>query len=391
MRVFVTGASGWIGSAVVPELLAGRPPGRRPRPLRRRRRAGHRARRRRRRGDLDDPAGLAEAAADSDGVVHLGYSHDFSQMAEAAVLDRAAIAAMGAALEGSGRPLLFASGVLGLAVGRLATEDDAAGPGRPPPRWQRRWPRLALADRGVRPVAVRFAPTVHGAGDHGFIAVLVQVARERGVSAYVGDGANRWPAVHRSDAGRLVRLALESAPAGTAVHAVAEEGVATRAIAEAIGRGLGLPVESVPADRAAEHFGWIGGFFAADCPVSSDRTRERLGWEPTGPTLLEDLDAGHYTSGSSASHRSRTKVCLPLSFSTPAARSAMVTVASEARQASSAAYIARAMPHGRRHCCSPAGNGPFWRISVQRNAGSSPSMASTTSSTLMSAAGRVRV
>ena len=218
-----------------------------------------------RRGDLDDTDGLAEAAADSDGVVHLGYSHDFSKMAEAAVLDRAAIAAMGTALEGSGRPLLFASGVLGLAAGRLATEDDAPDPAVHP-RGGTAIAALALADRGVRPVAVRFAPTVHGAGDHGFVAVLAQVARERGVSAYVGDGANRWPAVHRSDAGWLVRLALESDAAGAAVHAVAEEGVETRTIAEAIGRGLGVPVESVPADRAAEHFGWIGAFFAADCP-----------------------------------------------------------------------------------------------------------------------------
>jgi len=295
MRIFVTGASGFIGSAVVPELLQ----------------AGHQvvglARSEEsaaritalgaevRRGGLDDTAGLAEAAADSDGVVHLGYSHDFSRMAEAAVLDRAAIGAMGSALEGSGRPLLFASGVLGLALGRLATEDDSPDPAVHP-RGGTALAAVALVDRGVRPVAVRFAPTVHGADDHGFVAVLAQVARERGVSAYVGDGTNRWPAVHRSDAGRLVRLAVESDAAGTAVHAVAEEGVETRAIAEAIGRSLGVPVESVAAEQAPEHFGWIGAFFAADCPVSSDRTQERLGWEPNGPTLLEDLDAGHYTA-----------------------------------------------------------------------------------------------
>jgi nucleoside-diphosphate-sugar epimerase len=135
---------------------------------------------------------------------------------------------------------------------------------------------------------------VHGVGDHGFVSVLVQVARERGVSAYVDAGANRWPAVHRDDAGPLVRLALEDAPAGSAVHAVAEEGVRTRAIAEAIGRSLGVPVDSVPAERAGEHFGWIGGFFAADCPVSNDLTRALLGWEPAGPSLLQDIDAGRY-------------------------------------------------------------------------------------------------
>jgi nucleoside-diphosphate-sugar epimerase len=293
MRIFVTGASGFIGSAVVPELLQA---GHRVVGLARSDQAAARVAATGadvRRGDLYDTAGLAEAAADSDGVVHLGYSHDFSKMAEAAVLDRAAIGAMGTAMEGSGRPLLFASGVLGLAVGRVATEDDAPDPDIHP-RGGTAVAAAALADRGVRPVAVRFAPTVHGAGDHGFVAVLTQVASERGVSAYVGDGASRWPAVHRSDAARLVRLTMENDAAGAAVHAVAEEGVPTRAIAEAIGHGLGLPVESVAPEQAAEHFGWIGAFFAADLPVSSNLTRERLGWEPTGPTLLEDLAAGHY-------------------------------------------------------------------------------------------------
>ncbi|SDD18695.1 SDR family oxidoreductase [Auraticoccus monumenti] len=295
MRIFVTGASGFIGSAVVPELL----------------RAGHHvvglARSDQaaarvaalgadvRRGGLDDTAGLAEAAAGSDGVVHLGYSHDFSKVAEAVDLDRAAIDSMGTALEGSGRPLVFASGVLGLAVGRLATEDDSPDPAVHP-RGTTAVAAASFADRGVRPVAVRFAPTVHGAGDHGFVATLAQVARERALSAYVGDGDNRWSAVHRSDAARLVRLVVESDSAGTAVHAVAEEGVPTRAIAEAIGRGLGVPVGSIPPERAAEHFGWVGAFFAADLPVSSHRTRERLGWEPSGPSLLEDLEAGHYTA-----------------------------------------------------------------------------------------------
>jgi nucleoside-diphosphate-sugar epimerase len=242
-----------------------------------------------RRGDLADTAGLAEAAAAADGVVHLGYHHDFSQMAEAAALDRAALEALGGALEGTGKPLLFASGVIG-----VRTEDDEPQGGGHP-RLVNARTALAFLERGVRVVAVRFAPTVHGEGDHGFVAELARVARERGVAAYVGDGANVWPAVHVSDAARLVRLALDEAPAGSAVHAVAEEGVPTRAIAESIGRGLGVPTESITAEEAADKLGWIGTFFGGNFPVSSDRTRELLGWEPTGPTLLEDLDAGHYT------------------------------------------------------------------------------------------------
>lgn len=296
MSIFVTGASGWIGSAVVTELLG----------------AGHEvvglARSEEsaarieelgagvRRGDLSDVAGLIEAAAGSDGVVHLGYHHDFSQMAEAAELDSAAIEAYGAALAGSGRPLLVASGLVGLSTSGAATEDEWPDPASHP-RSANAHAARALAEQGVRPVVVRFAPTVHGAGDHGFVATLTQIARDRGVSAYVGDGSNVWPAVHRSDAARLVALALDAAPAGSAVHAVAEEGVPTRDIAAAIGASLGLPVESVTAEAAPDHFGWIGRFFGADLPSSSAVTRERLGWEPSGPTLLEDLEAGHYAGG----------------------------------------------------------------------------------------------
>jgi len=239
-----------------------------------------------RRGDLADTDGLAAAARAADGVVHLGYHHDFSQMAEAAALDRTALEALGAELEG--KPLLFATGVVG-----VHTEDDQPDPALHP-RSGNALAALALADRGVRTVALRFSPTVHGAGDHGFVATLAQVARERGVSAYVGDGTNVWPAVHRLDAGRLVRLALDAAPAGSAVHAVAESGVPTRVIAEALGRALDLPVGSVPPERAADHFGWIGTFFSMDVPVSSDRTRALLDWEPTGPTLVEDIDAGRH-------------------------------------------------------------------------------------------------
>ena len=296
MYVFVTGASGWIGSAVIPELLAA---GHDVVGLARSDEAADRVAAlgaEVRRGDLSDTAGLAEAAAESEGVIHLGYVHDFSRMGDAADLDRRAIDAFADALEGSGNPLLFASGVFGLAPGRLGTEDDAPDPAAHP-RLAHGLAALTLGDRGIRPVALRFSPTVHGQGDHGFVSALVQVARERGVSAYVGDGANHWPAVHRSDAATLVRLALEKAPAGQSVHAVAEEGVPTREIAEAIGRGLGVPVESVPAEQTADHFGWIGMFFGADCTASSQKTRELLGWEPTGPTLLEDLDAGYYTAG----------------------------------------------------------------------------------------------
>jgi len=294
MRYFVTGATGWIGSLVVAELKA----------------RGHDvvglARTDDARqtleeagvepweGDLTDPGSLAAGAGSTDGVVHLAYHHDFTQMEEAARLDRAAIEAMGAALEGSGRPLLIASGTLGLAPGRVGTEHDMPA-ATAHPRSVNAEATLALADRGVRSLVVRFAPTVHGAGDHGFVATLVQVARERGVSAYIGEGTNRWPAVHRHDAARLVRLALEDAPAGSVLHAVAEEGVETRAIAEAIGTGLDLPVRSVPAEDAVGHFGWIGPIFAADAPAANEITSSLLGWEPREIRLIDDV-ALHYTA-----------------------------------------------------------------------------------------------
>lgn len=296
MRIFVTGASGWIGAATVAELLA----------------AGHQvvglarsdtsaaaiaaAGADVRRGSLEDLDVLSEVATDSDGVVHLGYSHDFSQMEAAARMDAAALVAIATALEGTDKPLAIASGVAGLVAGRVATEQDNPEAGRHP-RIAGANAALSYAERGVRTSAVRFAPTVHGPGDHGFIAVLVAIAREKGVSGYVGDGSSRWPAVHRLDAARLVRLAVEEAPAGTSLHAVAEEGVASREIAEAIGRGLNLPVEAVPAERALEHFGWIGPIFAIDCPASSTLTQERFGWKPEQPGLIADLDAGYYFQG----------------------------------------------------------------------------------------------
>ncbi|MER7278653.1 SDR family oxidoreductase [Dactylosporangium sp. NPDC000244] len=291
MRIFVTGASGWIGSAVTAELLA----------------AGHQvvglARSDAaaatvanlgaevRRGTLDDLDALRAGAADSDGVVHLGYNHDFSRMADAAQTDLAAITALGETLAGSDRPLLIASGVAGL-PGNPVTERDSADPSGHP-RMANALAALAFAERGVRTGVIRFAPTVHGDGDYGFVSVLVGVARERGVSAYIGEGGS-WPAVHRLDAAALVRLALDKAPAASVLHAVAEQGVPTKEIAEAIGRGLDLPVKSIPAEEAVAHFGWIGPFFGLDSHASSDYTRELLSWTPTHPGLLADLDAGSY-------------------------------------------------------------------------------------------------
>ncbi len=293
MRIFVTGATGWIGSAVVPELLNA---GYHVLGLARSETAaaavaalGADAHR----GDLDDLDSLRAAAQASDGVVHLGYNHDFSRMVAAADTDLAAINAIGAALEGTERPFVIASGVLGLASSRPATEQDIPDPALHP-RIAGAQAALSFAARGVRPSSVRFAPTVHGPGDHGFIATLVGIAREKGVSGYIDDGASRWPAVHRLDAANLVRLALDDAPAGTALHATAEEGVPTRAIAEAIGRGLDLPVVSIAADQAGEHFGWIGRFFGIDTTASSAATRQQFGWKPVHPGLIADLDAGHY-------------------------------------------------------------------------------------------------
>lgn len=290
MRVLVTGASGWIGSATVPLLLAG----------------GHQVTGLARsdasaekvaalgatplRGSLDDLDVLASAAAASDAVVHLGYVHDFSRMGEAAATDRAVIDAVGEALAGSGAPFVIASGFAGLSA--FASEDEVPLEGGFA-RADNAVAHQALAERGVRPVAVRFAPTVHGAGDQGFTATLARVARERGVSAFVGDGDSRWAAVHVGDAADLVRRVLESGTAGS-VHAVAEPGVPTRTMARALGDALGLPTASVTPDQAAEHFGWIGAFFAADLAADSALTRARTGWSPVGPTLLADIADGHY-------------------------------------------------------------------------------------------------
>ena len=292
MRVFVTGASGWIGSAVVPEL----------------RQAGHNvvglarsqasadalaaAGAEVHRGSLEDLNSLQAGAAKADGVIHLAFIHDFSDYERAVRADQRAIDALGAELEGSDQPFVIASGVAVVTSNGVATEDDPPAPDFP--RTAAALATLALAERGVRPSVVRLPPTVHGRGDDGFVPTLINIARQRARSGYIGDGANRWPAVHRNDAARLFRLALEEAPAGSVLHAVADEGVLTRSIAEAIGRHLELPVVSVPPEQAAQHFSWFGRFFAIDAPTSSLLTQERLGWKPTEPGLIEDLDEGHY-------------------------------------------------------------------------------------------------
>lgn len=298
MRVFVTGATGFIGSAVVRELLD----------------AGHRVTGLARsdtaaaaltaagvdvhRGDLDDPGSLREGAAGADGVVHLGFVHDFSDFAGACATDLRAIETIGAALEGTGRPLVMASGTTGLAQGTVGTEEDTVPPNSfGMVRARSENTAVALAGRGVRASAVRFPPTVHGRGDHGFLAGLIAIARQKGFPAHIGDGTNRWPSVHRSDAARLVRLALESAPAGTRLHAVDDEAVPFHAVAAVLGRHLDLPVRGVSPDEAVAHFGWLGNVAGLDVPASSALTRKWLGWEPTGPGLIEDLDEGHYFAG----------------------------------------------------------------------------------------------
>jgi nucleoside-diphosphate-sugar epimerase len=293
MRVFVTGATGWVGSAVVSDLLA----------------AGHQvvglARSEEsakalaatgaqvRRGTLADLASLRSGAAECDGVIHTAFNHDFSRFAENCAEDERAIEALGAALEGSKRPLLVSSGVALLAPGRTSSEQDMPPANSPFPRRSEEVTAM-LAGRRVHASTVRLAPSVHGHGDHGFVSQLIRIAREKGASAYIGDGLNRWPAVHRIDAARVYRLALERAARGARYHAIAEEGVPFRQIAEVIGRRLNVPVVSKTPEEAAAHFDWFTMFARIDAPSSSEQTRAVLGWRPEQSGLIADIDHPAY-------------------------------------------------------------------------------------------------
>jgi nucleoside-diphosphate-sugar epimerase len=299
MRIFVTGASGWIGSGVAAELID----------------SGHQvvglarsdasaetvaaAGAEVRRGDIGDLDLLRAAAADSDGVVHLAFRHDLAftgDMQTAVNSDLAAIDALGEVLAGTDRPLMIASTIAGLNPGALATERDMGDPAATGGRALNEQAALALAERGVRSISVRFTPTVHGDGDNGLMAMIVAADRAAASAAYIGEGVNRWSAVHRNDGARLVRLAIESAPAGSVLHAVGEEGVAIRDVAEALGHKLDLPITSITAEHATDHFGFLAAFLDLDMPASNALTRELLPWQPSEPGLIADLNQGFYYS-----------------------------------------------------------------------------------------------
>jgi nucleoside-diphosphate-sugar epimerase len=295
MRVFVTGATGFIGTAIVQELLS----------------AGHQVLGLARseasaeklinagaevlRGDLEDLESLRKGASESDGVIHAGFIHDFTRFAEVCEVDKKAIETMGQVLAGSDRPLIVTSGTALVSPGKLATEDM-----RTPvnPAWPRASEQAAdnAAALGVRTAIIRLSPSVHGDDDkHGFVPILVNIAREKGFSVYIGEGQNRWNAVHRLDAAHLYRLTIENAAPGARYHAAAEEGIAVKAIAEAIAEQLGIPVKSITPEAAAEHFGWFAQMTAIDCPASSAWTQEQVNWRPAHPTLLSDIKNGVYT------------------------------------------------------------------------------------------------
>lgn len=295
MRVFVTGATGFIGTAIVQELIN----------------AGHQVSGLARsdasarklveagaavhRGDLEDLESLRSGAAGADGVIHAGFIHDFTRFAEVCEVDKTAIETIGEVLAGSDRPFIVTSGTALVSPGKLATEEII-------PPFNPAWPRAseqaadAVAAKGVRSAVIRLSPSVHGEDDkQGFIPIMVNIAREKGASAYIGNGLNRWNAVHRLDAALLFRLALENAVSGARYHASTEEAITVKSIAEAIGKQLNLPVVSVTAEAAAAHFGWFSHMAAIDCPASSNRTQENLQWHPTHSTLLADIASGIYT------------------------------------------------------------------------------------------------